>query len=712
MDANAKIQSGVAPGAPYPLGATWMGNGVQFALYSSSATRVDICLFDKVEDSQESRSISIFNRTNQIWHAFVEGLRPGQLYGYRVHGPYEPRQGHRFNPAKLLLDPYAKAIAGRVSWRDEVFPYPLGNPDEDLVPDTRNNAGWVPKCVVIDPSFDWQDDSPPRIRMNETVIYEAHVTGFSKLWGALPENIRGTYAAIGCPETIDYLKKLGITAVELLPVQHHLDSKHLFDKGLSDYWGYNTIGFMAPDSRFSSAGWQGEQVREFKEMVRNLHRAGLEVILDVVYQHTPEGNHLGPCFSFRGIDNAYYYRLNEEDSRYYMDYTGTGNTLAVYRPNVLQMVMDSLRYWITEMHVDGFRFDLAPALARELKEVEKLSSFFDVIHQDPIISQVKLIAEPWDLGPSGDQVGKFPVLWSEWNDRYRDTVRRFWKGDEGCVGQMASRLSGSADLYETTGKTPSASINFITAHDGFSLHDLVSYQETHTEANGEENRDGNKNNCSWNCGVEGPTTDPGIITLRRRQRRNLLATLFFSQGVPMLCSGDECGRTQNGNNNAYCQDNEISWLRWNRDDAEQHLTQFVSQLANFRKDHPVFRRLRFFNGRPLRGTNIKDVRWLNALGKDMTDEEWAGDFIKCFGAFFNGHVLDQNGSVYADDYFLLCLNASHVPVDFVLPDGVKGGWHVVLDTYQEEGFPKDSRQTTSPLPVRERSLVLLRTPRE
>jgi isoamylase len=698
----------VLAGKAYPLGATWTMEGVNFALFSAHASRVELCLFNRA-DSFEERVIDLPKRTNQVWHGFVAGVRPGQLYGYRVHGPFEPSQGHRFNPAKLVLDPYAKAIAGDLHWAEELFGYRLGDPAEDLGKDERDNAHLMPKCVVIDGHFEWEGDRRPAAPMNATVIYETHIKGFSKLWSVLPPKLRGTYAGLGSVEAIEYFKRLGVTTIEVLPVHHRLNSKHLVDRGLTDYWGYNTVGFFAPDSRFSSAGSSGQQVHEFKTMVKNLHAAGLEIILDVVYNHTPEGNHLGPTVCFRGIDNAYYYRLSPEDPRFYVDYTGTGNTLAVYRPHVLQMVMDSLRYWITEMHVDGFRFDLAASLARELSEVQHLSSFFDVIHQDPLISQVKLIAEPWDIGDDGYQVGKFPALWSEWNGKYRDAVRRYWKGDKACISELAWRLSGSADLYECNGKTPLASINFITAHDGFTLHDLTAYQEVHNEANGEENQDGEKNNLNWNCGIEGPTQDPDINQLRRRQRRNLLATLFLSQGVPMLCGGDECGRTQKGNNNAYCQDNEISWMAWEKDEHAERLTRFVSALAKFREQHLVFRRFEFFRGEAVRDTDMYDVKWLNCSGRKMTDEEWNGDSTHALGIFLSGFLNGMDGERIEDDFFLLCLNAWHEPVDFLLPAGIPTDWTWVIDTTDEEGFVLERPTPKEKLTLSGRSLCVLRT---
>jgi isoamylase len=704
---NSEIDQDLSIGFPYPLGATLTPEGVNFALFSANGTHVDLCLFDHPDGTKPSRQIRLFHCTQQIWHIFVPGLKVGQCYGYRVDGPYEPAKGLRFNSAKLLLDPYAKAISGGVKWSPAMFSYKIGDPMEDLSKNDTDNAAYMPKSVVVDSDFNWQRDRRPKISMSQTVIYETHVKGFSKLWPALPENLRGTYLGLGSPQAIEYFKKLGVTSVEILPVHHRIDSQHLNEKGLSDYWGYNSIGFFAPDSRFSTGDGLGQQVTEFKTMVKNLHAAGIEVILDVVYNHTSEGNHLGPTLSFRGLDNSAYYRLTADNPRYYMDYTGTGNTMAVYLPHPLQLVMDSLRYWVTEMHVDGFRFDLAATLARELNDVSYLSSFFDVIHQDPIISQAKLIAEPWDLGQDGYMVGKFPILWSEWNGKYRDAVRCFWKGDEGTISEMAHRLSGSADLYETTGRTPTSSINFITSHDGFTLADLVSYQDTHNEANGEENRDGEKNNNSWNCGAEGVTDDPEINKLRRRQQRNFLATLFLSQGVPMLAAGDEYGRTQKGNNNAYCQDNEISWLSWQRDHYAEQLTAFVAGLTAFKRDHPVFRRLDFFRGKPVRGTNFRDVIWLNAEGKHMTDEEW-NSFHRCMEVFLSGYLTGINGQVIQDDFFLICFNAHHEPVTFTLPViGAKSRWERVLDTAEEEGFvpPNEIIQN---IKLEGRSLVILR----
>ncbi len=617
-------------GHPYPLGATWAGDGVNFALFSENATGVELCLFEGLGETESAR-VPVKQVTNSVWHVFVPGLKPGQLYGYRVHGPYEPARGHRFNPNKVLLDPYAKAIAGRVDWSEEMFGYTMGHEAADLSFDARDNAARVPKSVVVDSMFSWGTDLRPNRQLDESVIYEVHVKGFSRLWEAVPQELRGTYAGLASPEAIAYFKKLGVTAIELLPVHHYITSKHLIDKKLIDYWGYNTMGFFAPEAAYSSSGDRGSQVDEFKAMVKALHAEGLEVILDVVYNHTAEGNQLGPTLSFRGVDNASYYRLVGDNPRYYMDFTGTGNTLNVPHPRVLQLVMDSLRYWVTEMHVDGFRFDLAPALARELHAVSRLSSFFDVIHQDPIISQVKLIAEPWDVGDGGYQVGNFPALWAEWNGKYRDTVRSYWKGDAGKMGDLAYRLCGSSDLYGWAGKTPTASINFVTSHDGFSLRDLVSFNDKHNAANGEDNKDGDNNNHSWNCGHEGLDAPAEVLALRRRMQRNFLATLMLSQGVPMLRGGDEYGATQRGNNNAYCQDNDISWLSWQRDADAQRLTDFTARLIKFRLQHPIFHQPNFFKGHDLRGIGIKDLTWINADGNEMTDEAWAEGFAKVLG---------------------------------------------------------------------------------
>ena len=676
-------------GFPYPLGATWLSNGVNFALFSEAATSVDLCLFDKIDARQENVRIPVTEHTDQVWHVFLPDARPGQLYGFRVSGPYEPERGLRFNSSKLLLDPYAKAIAGEVNWADEMFGYVVGGKDEDLTQDFRDDAWGVPKSVVIDNAFDWQGDRKPGTPLHSSVIYEVHVKGFSKLWPEIPEELRGTYAGVGSAAAIDYLTKLGVTAVELLPVHAHIDDKVLIDRGLKNYWGYNTIGFFAPHAAYSSSGQMGEQVSEFKSMVRSLHAAGIEVILDVVYNHTAEGNQLGPTLSFRGIDNAAYYRLRPDDPRLYLDFTGTGNTFNLLHPRTLQLVMDSLRYWVLEMHADGFRFDLASTLARDHEGVNKLHAFFEIIHQDPVLSQVKLIAEPWDVGEGGYQVGNFPVLWAEWNGKYRDTMRGFWKGDEGRIGEMAYRLTGSPDLYQHSGRRPYASINFVTAHDGFTLTDLVSYNKKHNELNGDKNSDGDNNNQSWNCGVEGPTDDPEINKLRERQRRNFLTTLFVSQGVAMLNGGDEWGRSQNGNNNAYCQDNEISWFNWERDEKHYRSLEFTRKLIQLRKDHPVFRRPKFFQGRRIRGSEIRDVMWFNAGGSEMSEKEWTSPFVRCLGMLLSGDTIDVlnfEGEPIRDETFLLLINAHYEPVPFVLPGQEHIEWQLILDTTHAEGF--------------------------
>ena len=685
-------------GYPYPLGATWLGNGVNFALFSEAAASVDLCLFNNIDARQENVRIPVTEHTDQVWHVFLPEVRPGQLYGFRVSGPYDPERGLRFNSAKLLLDPYAKAIAGEVNWADEMFGYVVGGANEDLTQDFRDDAWGVPKSVVIDNAFDWQGDGKPGIPLHRSLIYEVHVKGFSKLWPEMHEELRGTYAGLGSAPAINYLTKLGVTAVELLPVHAHIDDKVLIDRGLKNYWGYNTIGFFAPHAAYSSSGQFGEQVTEFKSMVRNLHAAGIEVILDVVYNHTAEGNHLGPTLCFRGIDNLAYYRLRPDDPRFYLDFTGTGNTFNLLHPRALQLVMDSLRYWVLEMHVDGFRFDLASTLARDHEGVNKLHAFFEIIHQDPVLSQVKLIAEPWDVGEGGYQVGNFPVLWAEWNGKYRDTMRSFWKGDEGRVGEMAYRLTGSPDLYQHSGRRPYASINFVTAHDGFTLTDLVSYNEKHNGANGDDNSDGDNNNQSWNCGIEGPTDDPQINALRERQRRNFLTTLFLSQGVPMLCGGDEWGRTQNGNNNAYCQDNEISWFNWERDEKQNQLLGFTQKLIQLRRDHPVFRRPKFFQGRRIRGSEIRDVMWFNPGGNEMSEEEWAHPFVRCLGMLLSGDTMDVfnfKGEPIRDDTFLLLTNAHYEPIPFVLPGQEHVEWQLMLDTMNVEGFFTEPKKFAS-----------------
>jgi isoamylase len=673
----------ILPGRPNPLGATWDGAGVNFAIYSENAEFVELCLFEQV-DSAESICLRLPERTTYVWHGYLKGVLPGQLYGYRVHGPFKPEEGLRFNAKKLVIDPYAKALAGQVNWNSAIFPYQLGHGDEDLSFDETDDAAGMQKCVVINSYFDWEDDRNLRIPISETVIYELHVKGFTKNHPEVPEAMRGTYAGLATKPVVQYLKRLGITAVELMPVHSFLTDKHLADKGLENYWGYNTTNFFSPDARYSGSGDRGGQLAEFKTMVKSFHREGIEVILDVVYNHTSEGNHMGPMLSFRGIDNPIYYRLMADQPRYYMDYTGTGNSLNVRNPQVLKLIMDSLRYWIEEMHVDGFRFDLAATLARELHDVDRLSAFFDIIHQDPVISQVKLIAEPWDVGEGGYQVGNFPAGWAEWNGRYRDTVRRYWKSDDGQLSDLAFRLTGSSDLYDRDGRRPSASINFVTAHDGFTLHDLVSYNEKHNEANGEDNRDGSNDNHSWNMGVEGPTEDPGIIERRERQKRNFMATLLFSQGVPMILGGDELGHTQNGNNNAYCQDNELTWINWSLNDLQVKLMEFTQKLIAIRRSHPNFHRRKFYQDRSIRGTEEKDICWLRPDGQEMSDEEWSLGWVRSLGLQLNGETLgdvDEAGEPVKDDTFLIMLNCHHEPIRFFVPRPVStDAWEIIVDT--------------------------------
>jgi isoamylase len=699
----------VYPGSPYPLGAIWDGNGVNFALYADNATGVDLCLFNTVQDETEILKIKVTERTHQIWHIYIPDLKPGQLYGYRIHGPYQPVEGHRYNPNKVLIDPYAKAISGTIEWHDALFGYQVGHDDEDLSFSEIDNAPFIPKAVVVDHNFDWEGDKFPKIPYHKTIIYETHVKGFTKLHPELPEEIRGTYAGLAHPVTIQYLKDLGITAVELMPVHHFVTDRYLKDKGLTNYWGYNTIGFFAPDVRYSNSSVLGNQVREFKEMVKALHKSGLEVILDVVYNHTAEGNHMGPTLSFRGIDNVSYYRLTE-NKRFYMDYTGTGNTLNANLPNVLRLMMDSLRYWITEMHVDGFRFDLAATLARELHEVNRLSAFFDIIHQDPIISQVKLIAEPWDIGEGGYQVGKFPPGWAEWNGKYRDCLRDYWRGADSMLAEFALRFTGSPDLYQDDYRRPTASINFITAHDGFTLHDLVSYNEKHNMENGENNNDGESHNRSWNCGVEGPTEDPVVIELRQRQKRNFLTSLFLSQGVPMIVAGDEVSRSQNGNNNAYCQDNEISWLNWKA--ADKDLLRFTRQLIQTRKDHPTFCRRRWFQGEKIKGAGVNDIAWFLPDGSEMNEEHWVSYFAKSLAVFLDGrgiHSPDPFGEKILDDSFYVIFNAHHEPLDFKLPDEKHGKlWEKIIDTSFNEIEETETYSSGSVIKAEGRSIVLLK----
>ena len=686
------VQLEVWPGKAYPLGATYDGSGTNFAVFSEVAEKVELCLFDA--DGTETACITLPEVDGFVWHGFIPTIEPGQRYGYRVHGPYDPAAGHRCNANKLLLDPYAKAIDGTFEWNQSLFGYNFGDPDSR---NDDDSAASTAKSVVINPFFDWGVDRPPGHEYADTVIYEAHVKGLTQTHPEIPEQIRGTYSAVAHPVIIDHLKALGVNAIELMPVHHFANDSTLIDKGLSNYWGYNTIGFLAPDSKYSSSPNPGGQVQEFKAMVRALHEADIEVILDVVYNHTAEGNHLGPTVSMRGIDNAAYYRLVDDDKRYYMDYTGTGNSLNVGHPHSLQLIMDSLRYWVTEMHVDGFRFDLASTLAREFYDVDRLAAFFELVQQDPTVSQVKLIAEPWDVGPGGYQVGNFPPQWTEWNGKYRDTVRDYWRGEAATLDEFAYRITGSADLYEHTSRRPVASINFVVAHDGFTLRDLVSYNEKHNEANGEDNNDGESHNRSWNCGVEGPTDDPEILALRAKQERNFLTTLLLSQGVPMICHGDELGRTQGGNNNGYCQDNEITWIDWGNADPE--LIEFTRTVSALRAAHPVFRRRRFFSGRPVRGRGggdgLPDIAWFAPDGSEMGDEDWESGFAKSIAVYLNGQGipdLDVRGQRVTDDSFVMCFNAHHEPIDFTLPAGEFGAaWQPVIDTGADasaDGEPK------------------------
>ncbi len=674
----------VWPGAAYPLGATFDGSGTNFALFSSVADAVELCLFD--QDGSETK-VEVRERDADVWHAYLPGIQPGQRYGYRVHGPYDPDQGHRCNPNKLLLDPYAKAIDGRVDWDEACFGY-LWN-DHDARNDL-DSGRHVPKSVVINPFFDWTHDRSPRTPYHETVIYEAHVKGLTAQHPDIPPEIRGTYAAVAHPVMLEHYERIGVTAIELMPVHHFMQDHHLVERGRSNYWGYNTLGFLAPHASYSSSGTDGQQVAEFKTMVRDLHLAGLEVILDVVYNHTAEGNQLGPTLSWRGIDNAAYYRLVAEDKRHYYDTTGTGNSLLMGSPHVLQLIMDSMRYWVLEMHVDGFRFDLAATLARQFHEVDRLSAFFDLVHQDPVISQVKLIAEPWDLGEGGYQVGGFPPLWTEWNGHYRDTVRDFWRGEPSTMPEFASRLTGSSDLYESSGRRPIASINFVTAHDGFTLRDLVSYNEKHNDANGEGNADGESHNRSWNCGAEGPTRKVAVNKLRARQQRNFLATLFLSQGVPMLLHGDEMGRTQRGNNNVYCQDNETSWIDWRPSKEADHLVAFTERVTRLRRENPVFRRRRFFQGHDLRGAQEHEIAWFRPDGKLMDEADWTNGYARTLGVYLNGDAIDETGprgEPVEGDSFLMLMNAHSETVDFTLPGKPFGTrWRVELDSAEPTGL--------------------------
>ena len=696
------------PGKAYPLGANYDGFGTNFAVYSEVAQQVELCLFDA---GGAERRVTLPEVDGFIWHGYLPNAEPGRRYGYRVHGPDEPATGSRCNPHKLLLDPYAKAIDGHFHWEQSLFGYNFGEPDSR---NDADSARAMPKSVVINPYFDWGMDRPPQHGYADSVIYEAHVKGLTATHPDIPPAIRGTYSAIAHPVIIDHLKSLGASAIELMPVHHFANDSVLLERGLSNYWGYNTIGFFAPDSKYSASRTPGGQVQEFKAMVRALHEAGIEVILDVVYNHTAEGNHLGPTLSFRGIDNAAYYRLVDDDKRYYMDYTGTGNSLNVGHPHALQLIMDSLRYWVTEMHVDGFRFDLAATLAREFYDVDRLSAFFELVQQDPTVSQVKLIAEPWDVGPGGYQVGNFPPQWTEWNGKYRDTVRDFWRGEAASLGEFAYRISGSADLYEATARRPVASINFVTAHDGFTLRDLVSYNDKHNDANGEGNNDGESHNRSWNCGVEGPTCDAEVNALRNRQQRNFITTLLLSQGVPMICHGDELGRTQRGNNNGYCQDNELTWVDWEH--ADVALQSFTASVSALRANHPVFRRKRFFNGRPVRrrgSEGLPDISWFRPDGSEMSDEDWDAGFGKSIAVYLNGQGipdLDPRGRRVVDDSFVMCFNGHHEGLEFILPPAEFGAaWQPVVDTAAGPGEVSDATpvQAADAIRVQPRAMAVL-----
>ena len=685
-------------GNPYPLGATWDGQGVNFALFSEQGTGVELCLFDSPDQTDQSQLIRVTERTDQVWHCYLPDARPGQLYGYRVHGPYEPEKGLRFNPAKVVLDAYAKTITGDMRWDDTPYGYRIGAPEEDLARDDRNSAAAMPKCVVIDPAFTWGDDRPPKVPWNRTVIYECHVKGMTQCHPDVPERLRGTYLGMCAEPILRHLQSLGVTTVELMPIHHHLTARHLVERGLENYWGYDSIGFFAPDARFAVK----DPVTEFKTMVRTLHAAGLEVILDVVYNHTPEGNHLGPMLAFKGIDNCAYYRLVPDDPRHYVDFTGTGNSLNMQHPSTLRLVADSLRYWAIDMHVDGFRFDLAPVLARSLWEVDRLSAFFDVLHQDPVLSQVKLIAEPWDVGPGGYQVGGFPVGWAEWNGKYRDTVRKFWKGDTGQIADLASRLSGSADIYQWTQRSAYASINFATCHDGFTLHDLVSYEQKHNEANGENNQDGANDNDSRNWGAEGRTDDAAILDARYRAMRNFIATLALSQGVPMLSHGDEIARTQQGNNNTYCQDNKITWVSWKLDARQRALLEFTRKVFAVRAENPVLRRRTFFSGQVEEHRGLKDLTWLRPDGAEMAKDDWHNADAHALGMLIDGDATDETdetGTPIKGETMLLLVNASEANVDFRMP---AGKWSTVIDT-DDRPDPAGEHYTLTPF-----SLVLLR----
>ncbi len=700
----------VWPGRPSPLGATWDGKGVNFAVFSEHATQVDLCLFDSAGATRESHRIPLPEQTDQVWHGYLPDVRPGQLYGYRARGPYQPHKGHRFNASKVLLDPYAKAIGRDLHWSDAAFGYKIGDPANDLSMDETDNAATAPLGAVVSNAFRWMGDEPPRIPWHKTVIYEVHVKGYTYRSPWVPKEHRGTYEGLASEGSLRHLRDLGVTAIELLPVHHHIDERFLVDAGRRNYWGYNTLGFFAPDLRFASDPTPQATVNEFKRMVRTLHRNGFEVILDVVYNHTCEGNHLGPTLSMKGLDNAAYYRLVQHDARHYMDFTGCGNTLNMQSPRVLQLIMDSLRYWVREMHVDGFRFDLAAALAREAHDVDRYGAFLDIIHQDPILSQVKLIAEPWDVGPGGYQVGNFPVLWTEWNGKYRDCVRRFWRGDGHTASEFATRLCGSSDLYKHNGRRPFASINSLTSHDGFTLPDLVSYNDKHNEANGQNNSDGDNHNISSNCGVEGPTHDHAIIELRERQKRNLMATLLLSQGVPMIRSGDEFSQSQGGNNNAYCQDTQLSWLRWRLSEREEAFHEFVKRMIKIWRSQPVLQRRKFFQGRPIRGEWLRDILWLTPLGVEMTDHDWNKHYTRCLGMRLEGQMVDEfdeRGKHITGDTLLILFNSHNEPIPFRLPPHAPNEyWQAELDTATDEPPPRMHAEESYPLSGH--SLVILK----
>ncbi|WP_205513294.1 glycogen debranching protein GlgX [Longitalea arenae] len=704
------LLTGIYPGTAFPLGATYDGNGVNFSIYSEHAEEMELCLFENLDSKTEFLKIKMKEREHHHWHVYVADLKPGQLYGYRASGPFDPANGQRFNANKLLLDPYAKAISGIIDWHDSVFGYRVG--EDDLTYNATDSAPYVPRSVVIDPTFDWENVQKPKIPYDQSVIYELHVKEFTQMNPEVPEELRGTYAGLAHPAVIDYLKQLGVTAIELMPVHHFVADRHLVESGLTNFWGYNTIGFFAPDVRYSSSGVKGEQVIEFKNMVKAMHKAGIEVILDVVYNHTAEGNHMGPTLSFKGIDNEAYYRLTE-DKRYYMDYTGTGNTLNAYLPGVLRLIMDSLRYWTVEMQVDGFRFDLAATLARELHDVNRLSAFFEIIYQDPVISQVKLIAEPWDIGEGGYQVGKFPPGWAEWNGKYRDCMRDYWRGGDSMLTEFAERFTGSADLYKNDYRFPTASINFITAHDGFTLHDLVSYNEKHNEANGEGNNDGESHNRSWNCGAEGPTEDEAINKLRAQQKRNLLTTLLLSQGVPMLLSGDEICRTKNGNNNTYCQDNEMSWINWQKGDMK--MLEFTRQLIHWRRNHPVFCRRRWFRGHLIKEINLKDIEWFSPDGTELKDDAYNSETARALAVYLNGADLDMTsakGQKIVDDNFYVIFNGTPDPLEYKLPPvNYADSWIEVINTTKDTITPEGTRYDPGDvITAAGRSIILLHNP--